>query len=131
MWIRSPLEEVKYFALVSRRSAALSSSTQHAMPPEFSGKWGTECINTRFPLPTLLCVGYSVKLKYKWSINKYNEIGKITYLRIFAIPHCAVFGLKNICNHYFPLRDSLRSIALRLSREHVNINNFVTTEIQT
>ena len=25
------------------------------MPPESGGKWGTECFNTRFPLPTLLC----------------------------------------------------------------------------
>ena len=43
-------------------SAALSSATQHAIPPEFGRKWGTECLNTRFPLPTLLCAGYSVKL---------------------------------------------------------------------
>ena len=67
LWVRSPLEEMKYllkfiFALVPRLSAALSSATQHAMPPEFGRKWGTECLNTRFPLPTLLCVGYSVKL---------------------------------------------------------------------
>ena len=27
---------------------------RHSMPPEFGGKWGTECLNTRFPLPTLL-----------------------------------------------------------------------------
>ena len=33
------------------------------MRPEFGGKWdGTEFFNTRFPLPTLLCAGYSVKL---------------------------------------------------------------------
>ena len=51
-----------FFALVSRLSSALSSATQHAMPPEFGRKWGTECLNTRFPLPTLLCAGYSVKL---------------------------------------------------------------------
>ena len=51
-----------FFALVSRQSAALSSATQHAMPPEFGRKWGTECLNTRFPLPTLLRAGYSVKL---------------------------------------------------------------------
>ena len=51
-----------YFALVSRLRAALSSAPQHAMPPEFGRKWGTECLNTRFPLPTLLCAGYSVKL---------------------------------------------------------------------
>ena len=51
-----------FFALMSRLSAALSSATQHAMPPEFGRKWGTECLKTRFPLPTLLCAGYSVKL---------------------------------------------------------------------
>ena len=42
-----------FFALVSRQSVALSSATQH-------GKWGAVSINTRFP--TLLCVGYNVKL---------------------------------------------------------------------
>ena len=35
-----------------------SGVTQHAMPPEFDGKWGTGYLNTRFPLPTLLCAGY-------------------------------------------------------------------------
>ena len=53
-----------FFALVLRQSAALSSTTQPAMPPEFGGKWGTECLNIRFALPTLLCSGYSVKLNY-------------------------------------------------------------------
>ena len=53
-----------FFILVSRLSAALSSATKHAMPPEFGRKWGTECLNTRFPLPTLLCAGCSVKLIY-------------------------------------------------------------------
>ena len=50
-----------------RESAALSSFnstlTQHAMPPEIGGKWGTECFNTRFPLPILLSAGYGGKLK--------------------------------------------------------------------
>ena len=31
-------------------SASLSFATHHAMPPEIGGKWGTECLNTRFPL---------------------------------------------------------------------------------
>ena len=44
-------------------SAALNSATQHTMPPEIGGKWGTECLNTRVPLPTLHCAEYSVKLK--------------------------------------------------------------------
>ena len=47
--------------MVSRLNAALSFATQYAMPPEFDRKWGTECLNTRFPLPTRLCA-YSVKL---------------------------------------------------------------------
>ena len=62
-WVRSPLEKRNiylnlyfYFvALVSRQSAAMSSATQHAKHPELSGKWRTECLNTRFPLPALLC----------------------------------------------------------------------------
>ena len=36
------------------RGVTVNSATQHAMPPEFGRKWGTECLNTRFPLPTLL-----------------------------------------------------------------------------
>ena len=57
---------------MSRQSAALSSATQHAMPPESDRKRGTESLNTRFPLPTLLCAGYSVKLIKKKYINKNN-----------------------------------------------------------
>ena len=50
--------------MVSRQSAALSSATYHAMPPEFGGKWGTECLNTTVLLPILLCAGFSVMLIY-------------------------------------------------------------------
>ena len=57
--------------MVSRQSAALSSTTEHAMPPELDGKCGTECLNTRFPLPTLLCAVYSVKLIKKNKANKF------------------------------------------------------------
>ena len=53
-------------------SAALSSATQHAMPPEIGEKWETEYLNTRLPLPTLLCAGYSVKLKKKVLDILYN-----------------------------------------------------------
>ena len=47
-------EEMKYLFIfifsffhssVKIKKATLSS-TQHAMPPEFSGKWRTECLNT-------------------------------------------------------------------------------------
>ena len=46
-----------------RQSAEFSSATQNAMAPEFRGKQGTKCLNTRFPRPTLLCAGVSVKEK--------------------------------------------------------------------
>ena len=71
VWVRSPLEEMKYLFTfifsflrsgVEAKSAALSSAPQHAMLPELGGKWVTECLNTRFPPPTLLCARYSVKL---------------------------------------------------------------------
>ena len=66
------------FNTMSRLSAALSSATQHAMPPEFGRKWGTKCLNTRFPLRTLLCAGYSVKLILFKSVYNFlfNTIGK-------------------------------------------------------
>ena len=44
-----------FFALVYTQSAALSSATQHVMPPEFGGKWGTECLNTRFLAYRIVC----------------------------------------------------------------------------
>ena len=63
---------------MSRLSAALTSAIQHAMPPEFGRKWGTECLNTRFPLPTLLCAGYSVKLILIYFFNIFR-------LKLFSI----------------------------------------------
>ena len=53
---------IHFFPLVASQSTALSSATQHAIPPKFKRKWETECLNTRFYLLTLLCAGYSVKL---------------------------------------------------------------------
>ena len=58
-----------FFALVSRLSSALSSATQHAMPPDFGGGWGTECLNTGFPLPTLLSSNsYHINNVYVYNI---------------------------------------------------------------
>ena len=37
-------EIFRIIALVSKQSTALSSATQHAMPPEFGCKWVTECL---------------------------------------------------------------------------------------
>ena len=66
-----PTREMKYLLsiYIFIPSAALSPATQHAMPPEFGRKWGTECLNTMFPLPTLLCAGYRVKLFFFYFLD--------------------------------------------------------------
>ena len=48
-------------------------------------KWKTECLNIRFPLPTLLCEGYSVKRTKKIRENGYgpNVIRNIRFFYIF------------------------------------------------
>ena len=44
LWVRFPLEEMKYSIFLFIRSdiesAQLSSANQHAVPPEFGEKWG-------------------------------------------------------------------------------------------
>ena len=50
-------------------NSALNFATQHAMTPEFGRKWRTECLSIRFPLPTLLRAGFSVKLIYNNNNN--------------------------------------------------------------
>ena len=42
-----------FFALAPRQSAALSSATQQAMPPEFGGKRRADWINTKLSLPSV------------------------------------------------------------------------------
>ena len=44
------------------QTVALSSSTQHTIPPEFGRKCAAECLNTRLLLPTLLHAGYRKKM---------------------------------------------------------------------
>ena len=75
---------------MSRQSAAVTSATLHAMSPEFGGRWGAECLNTRFPLPTLLYARYSVKLKinvYIYIQSKnfyYKKKSMATFLNLFS-----------------------------------------------
>ena len=48
----------------------MSYAAQHAMSPEFGRKWGTDCLNTKFPPPTLLYAVYSVKLISPYFISR-------------------------------------------------------------
>ena len=56
LWVRSSLEEMEYLIF------SLWCRLKRTQPTQFGGKLGTECINTKFPLPTLPCAGYNVKL---------------------------------------------------------------------
>ena len=56
-----------FINMVSRQSAAFSSTTQYAMSRKLGGE--KECLNTRFPLPTLLLAGYSVMQKKSINID--------------------------------------------------------------
>ena len=66
LWVRFPTRENELLFInilitslwYQGKNAALNSTTQHTVPHKFSGKWETQCINTRFPLFTLLYAGY-------------------------------------------------------------------------
>ena len=59
-----------YFFTLASRQSTLSPATQHA-GFQNSAKAGAECLNTRLFLPTLLYVGYSVKLEIIIYLNIY------------------------------------------------------------
>ena len=58
---RYPFEKINYNLLIftflhygNSKSTALSSASQQEIPRKFSEKWGTKCLNIRFPLLLLL-----------------------------------------------------------------------------
>ena len=61
LWVRFPLEELKYL-LFSFPCSRQCSITQQAMLPEFSVKWRSESLNTRFFPLTLQYTRYCVKV---------------------------------------------------------------------
>ena len=69
-----------FLALVSRLSAVLSSATQHAMSPEFSKKWGSDCLNTTFIL--LCCVRDTA---WSWFVFYFFIINNKAQFRIFEV----------------------------------------------
>ena len=58
---------------------SIPKRAQHTTPPEFGGKWGTECLNTRLPLPTLLCSGYRVKRNVNINLVRYIKQNTLKY----------------------------------------------------
>ena len=65
-WVRSPLEGMNcYFWIFSLLRSGTKAKARRWIPPlnaQCLEKFGSACLNTRFPLPTQLCAEYSVKL---------------------------------------------------------------------
>ena len=71
LWVRFPFEKMFFFYSVWFSDVEAKRATQHAMPPECPRKRETECLNIRFPLPSLLGAGYrhhDAKTKLKLNI---------------------------------------------------------------
>ena len=54
LWVRCPLQEIKYlifsilrFGIEAKRGVKFRHSTRNSS--KIGGKWGMECLNTRFP----------------------------------------------------------------------------------
>ena len=94
------------------------------MPPEFNRKWGTECLNTGFPLPTLLFAGYSVKLiiiRHTCSVAK-AKLRKIRNVELFPRPPLSV--LTQSCL-YVEYSGRSSCFPLPLFRELVGVHTFL------
>ena len=122
-----------YLILVSRLTVALSSATQHAMCPEFGRKWETECLNTRFPLPTEMYARYSVKLVYFDLINSiisFQLIIRSNYLWVSEMVtiwvNCTIQAYKNFYVAWWDVWLSDMS-AWTVSKRHSfkYVNNFI------
>ena len=97
---------------IVRCVAVLSSATRHVLPREFGRKWGTECVITRFPLPTPLCMEYSVTLKKK--ISKLNCEAKVCVINSM----CCLVERPNLKNY----------LSFRIGKNILyQIKNFVVT----
>ena len=124
-WVRFPLEEIffflfsyfHFFALATRQSAALSSATQHAMPSKFGGKWVTDCLNIKLPLPTLYGIQREGDLfYYRGLTGKANTMGfqsmiftdlykyrKVNSIRNVHKLHLKLATLKDVCSRHFSI----------------------------
>ena len=104
-----------FFALVPKQEVALSSATQRNAS-RTRWKVSKQCLSTRFPLPTLLwmgyseCAGYSVKVKKK-KITRYSMSWKLhgkcldNPYCLLPTSHCDSVNIdSNIIIYFFVLR---------------------------
>ena len=109
LWVRSPLRGMicyDYLLLFLFLRSGTKAKAPFRDPSlktqcleKFGEKWGTECLNTRFPLPTLLSAGCNVNLIYYFSAHIRVCKGNLM-LRHF---HSSFPGVKLIYNKIFIL----------------------------
>ena len=104
LWVRSPLGEMKYLlefifpflrsGVEAKRGVDFCHLTRNAS--RIRQKMGNRKSYTRFPLPTLLCAGYSVKLIKKTKIyviyasitnNQRTRVTATTILFLYVYMH--------------------------------------------
>ena len=112
LWDWSPLEEIKYLlkfifpflrsGVEVKRGVEFCHSTRNAS--RIRQKVGTECLSTRFPLPTLLCAGYSVMLI--WFLIWYY---RILYWTLNNIDFWSNYFFRNRCSLYWSQCSSVKS----------------------
>ena len=56
LWVQYPFKDMKYLFKFILSFLQSGAKTKHAMAPESMEKWGTEGLNSRFLLSTLLCL---------------------------------------------------------------------------
>ena len=100
-------------SLVLMQTAMLSSTTPDAMPPKFIRKWEIISSFTKFPLPTLLCGGYNVKLEY---IRKIYILYFFNFRPSFEVMEIWLSSLVMHLSSPYPLPPTLLADILQYSR---------------
>ena len=125
--LRSPLlYTVQHFVCFS----------QHAMPPEFGEKWGTRCLNTRFPLHTLLWAAWSGYFCFVCQIIKMclfaQERTFLFLLALYCMPNIRASSIF-LSPHFPNFRDIARWLTPRvvlLPRRRSEIHSFLQSGIK-
>ena len=111
LWVPISFEEIKYLIFLfpystrqkcNKASPTLCSATQHTMPPEIVGKWGTDCLNGN-PQPTLLYMGYSLKLKKRYSSKVIEKL--LRNILLFFLLH--YYAAQRLMKHVHQIERSL------------------------
>ena len=90
-----------FFKLISKKEYVINDDV-HIFLNKLM--WGTECLDVMFPLPTLICAGYSVKSIFLCVVVK---IGKLTKNSTYYVTISTNYNILTLfllcCLNIFPL----------------------------